>query len=805
MTTGGTEPTWRGWLLAGASAPMLMQGASALAQDAMSPADREPVLVAQAQQTYDFDIPSKPLPQAIADFSAVTGLQVLYTEPSTFGHTAPALRGTFTADQALDRLVAGSGLAYRYTSATTVTLERTVALEENGLAQLEPVTVTATRFATPISDVPAAITIIDRDEIETNPAFTRNIQAGLSQSIPGASLTDARGTSITIRGRDVSYRINGVEISQRGRGSDIAVQDLAPSAFESIDVVRGTDSTFGFGFDGGAVNFRTPQPTPGAAQFTSVAGIDFQTQDLGDSLGYRLRQEVTGTWDRFGYAISGGARFSGTQFDPDGDPYPDTSSFRRSNADVFDVNATFTVSLDEHQAIETTQYYFRAESDPKFELGQPGDIATDQKATSRPASPDDFDLSQNNRQYVSTYSYRHDDLWGNRLDLTGFYQDNNARRSFDNPGRVVGTFDEGNQRYGVRSSVQTPLWFLDDTLFHGAAVTWGVDFQDYEYLRTEIRGPEPQSQVFPEIEERLIAGHLQVNVPVGERIDLTGGLRHEHGKATLADIEGRPRGGDFEGGDLDFDTTLYNAGLTFHLTDELNVYGSFSQSAGILDFGRGSVRVNRAEDLEPELDPTDQFEIGFRGDYEQWQFTAAAFYSRSELGQSFELDPSGNVAVPVPRPRQNWGVELTLDTQPLEELWVGGTFSFNDGREELADGTSVAQSHLTTVPPTFTGYVDYRPFPWWRNRLTVTHRVASGEQDDRIRNGLRGSEALDAKTFVNLFARLEPGFVPGALDLGIENLLNTREFDVAAQGQPRLDRLFLYPARTFTVTYRLDW
>ena len=655
------------------------------------------VEIAQAEATYVFNIASKPLPEAMIDFSVVTGLELLYTEPAPFGQTAPALQGTLTANQALDRLTAGSGLSYRYTNANTITLQREVAQKNDEQIRLKPVTVTAARFETPISEVPTAITVIGRDEIESNPVFGNNIQNGLSQSIPGGTLNQVGYSDVMIRGRAVSYRINGVEINQRGRGSDTALQDLSPSAFDSIEVVRGADSTFGFGFDGGAINFRTPRPTPGDPQFTSLVGIDFQTKDFNDSLGYRLRQDVTGTQGRFGYAISGGGRFFGTQFDPEGDPYPDTMTFNKANADVFDVNNTFTFALDDVQSLETTQYYFQSGNDPKFKPGKPGNVAADRKATSLPITGSHFDKIKQ-LQYVSTYRYRHENLSGNRLDLTGFYQHNDSKRGIDKT-RVVGTYDEVNKRYGLRSSVETPVRLLDDTLFGGAAVIWGVDYQDYKYQRSAIRGPKPRKRVFPDVEEQLVAGHFQLRLPVGDRVDLTAGLRHERGKATLGDVtEKRPSGKKtpFKGGKVDFDTTLYNAGLTFHLTDALNAYGSFSQSAGTLDFGRGSVSVNRAVDLKPKLDPTDQFEIGLRGDFGQWQFTAATFYSHSKLGQSFKLDPTGNVGVPVKRPRKNWGAELTLDTQLLEKLGIGGTFSFNDGEENWRTGR---RSHKATLIP----------------------------------------------------------------------------------------------------------
>lgn len=80
--------------------------------------------ITQNQKTYNFNIPSKTLPRAIADLSSITGLQVLYTERTTFDHTAPALKGNYVADDALAQLLEGSGLIARFTSANAVTIEK---------------------------------------------------------------------------------------------------------------------------------------------------------------------------------------------------------------------------------------------------------------------------------------------------------------------------------------------------------------------------------------------------------------------------------------------------------------------------------------------------------------------------------------------------------------------------------------------------------------------------------------------------------------------------------------------------------
>jgi len=123
--------------LAAAIALLAVPTLPAMAQDN---ADQPPA-VDQAEQTYAFDIPAQPLARAITDFSAVTGVQVLYTEQAKVDHTAPALQGNYTVNQALQRLLAGTGVNYRFTGENSVTLE--VAQNGDGPLRLAPINVEA--------------------------------------------------------------------------------------------------------------------------------------------------------------------------------------------------------------------------------------------------------------------------------------------------------------------------------------------------------------------------------------------------------------------------------------------------------------------------------------------------------------------------------------------------------------------------------------------------------------------------------------------------------------------------------------
>jgi hemoglobin/transferrin/lactoferrin receptor protein len=81
--------------------------------------------------TYVFDIPSKPLLAALADFTATTGVQVVRPGAQKLAGEAPAVKGRQDTESALRQLLAGSGLTWRATGPRTVTLA--------GVGDMEPV------------------------------------------------------------------------------------------------------------------------------------------------------------------------------------------------------------------------------------------------------------------------------------------------------------------------------------------------------------------------------------------------------------------------------------------------------------------------------------------------------------------------------------------------------------------------------------------------------------------------------------------------------------------------------------------
>jgi hypothetical protein len=93
-----------------------------------------------------FDIPSQPLHEALQQYSSVTGRSLLYDSKAVLGRTSAPLIGLYTPQDALQLLIAGSGMTARYTSAEAFMLVPQAA---------EPVAATPQEsIATPEADLP---------------------------------------------------------------------------------------------------------------------------------------------------------------------------------------------------------------------------------------------------------------------------------------------------------------------------------------------------------------------------------------------------------------------------------------------------------------------------------------------------------------------------------------------------------------------------------------------------------------------------------------------------------------------------
>jgi iron complex outermembrane recepter protein len=227
---------------------------------------------AQPPEQFSFELPAEKLSQALRDVAVRTGRNVIAPSDLIGLQQAPPLTGRFTAEEAVARLLAGTGLRYRIVQGALV-IERIpfvgaeVAGSSNGSAQEIVITGTNVRGAPPSSPV---ITLTKRDIDEAAPAsveellrkLPQNLSSGVAEenvgvSGTGADITD-QGAGIDLRGlgqRATLVLVNGRRVAPSGTGSYVDVSMIPVSALERVEVLTdGASAIYGSDAVGGVVN-----------------------------------------------------------------------------------------------------------------------------------------------------------------------------------------------------------------------------------------------------------------------------------------------------------------------------------------------------------------------------------------------------------------------------------------------------------------------------------------------------------------------------------------------------------------------
>ncbi|WP_054885989.1 TonB-dependent receptor [Pseudomonas sp. NBRC 111130] len=214
---------------------------------------------------YRFNIAQQPLVEAINAFSKVTGWQVGFSAELAEGVASPGVQGALPAEAALKRLLQGTGLSLRKISNGNVVLERQTA---GNVIALQQMTVSATRNAQDVSQVPSTVTVQTREQLDRQ--NVNNIQE-LVRYEPGVSVggTGQRSglNGYNIRGIDgerVLTQIDGVSIPDSffyGPYAQTQRNYVDPEIVKRVEILRGPASVlYGSNAIGGAVSYFTLDP-----------------------------------------------------------------------------------------------------------------------------------------------------------------------------------------------------------------------------------------------------------------------------------------------------------------------------------------------------------------------------------------------------------------------------------------------------------------------------------------------------------------------------------------------------------------
>lgn len=139
---------WRRALLASTVMSGLIWSALAEARaQTAGPVDTIEQAQGQTARTVQFNIPAQDLDTAMTRLADQAGIRLLGASGDLAGKRTAGLAGNYTVSQALNALLAGSGVTWRFSEANTVVLERTGpgagAAIGTGAVQLDPVKVQA--------------------------------------------------------------------------------------------------------------------------------------------------------------------------------------------------------------------------------------------------------------------------------------------------------------------------------------------------------------------------------------------------------------------------------------------------------------------------------------------------------------------------------------------------------------------------------------------------------------------------------------------------------------------------------------
>ena len=231
---------------------------------------------AVAPVTLAADIPAQPLAQALGEFARHTGLQLVYVSSVVRNKKSHAVSAGLSVNEALTRLLKGTGLRFEYLTQETIDIVAAAPPEKRTQtpAEGEPfqVIVTASRREEILQDVPITIQAITGDHLRELSVttfddllkYTTNIT--YSGNGPGTGNIFIRGLGSYGSGNqgqsdaapfpNVALYLDEQAMQFPGRNNDVYMVDL-----ERVEVLEGPQGTlFGGGAQAGAIRHITNKP-----------------------------------------------------------------------------------------------------------------------------------------------------------------------------------------------------------------------------------------------------------------------------------------------------------------------------------------------------------------------------------------------------------------------------------------------------------------------------------------------------------------------------------------------------------------
>lgn len=230
------------------------------------------------------DLPAEALDKSINHLAQQTGVQIIFASSLTTGKHAPALKGEYSAREALQKLLQGSGLEVTSQGDNTFTLRAQASSQNNVLEEVHVLgkldtreqnlafdgrnsysakrSFTGTKSSTSLLETPRSINVVTRAQMDD--LGVQTITEALRYT-PGVVLqyanTDSRYDWMTVRGFSPPTRyLDGLRLPFGANGYSQAKID--PYLLERVEILKGpASSLYGQSSPGGMLALSSKLPT----------------------------------------------------------------------------------------------------------------------------------------------------------------------------------------------------------------------------------------------------------------------------------------------------------------------------------------------------------------------------------------------------------------------------------------------------------------------------------------------------------------------------------------------------------------
>jgi iron complex outermembrane receptor protein len=793
-------------VVAGLFAPVLAQAQNS---DAGQGASNLKQSASAQERLVTLALPAQPLDLALTRFADQAGLHLLYTTADVEGLQAPALNGQVSVTQALQTLLAGSGMSWQFSDARTVILRRAAAPAAS--LNLKPIEVSvASRTSTAISEIPGTVWVVDQTQLREQLQTGVSLKEAIGKLVPGLDLAPEGRSNYgqNMRGRSVLVMIDGVS-QNSSRELSRQFDSISPFNVERVEVLSGASAIYGGGATGGIINIVTKKGEPGPARFETQVGASSGFNNS-DDLSTRVAQSVSGGNERISGRLGVALEKNEAFYDGGGDQiFIDYTQTDLQYNRTIDLMGSLAMQFDEQQSLDLLAQYYDSGNDGNTAIYFPN------LSYQKPSNLEDAelrggystDLEPRSKRVLFNANYHHNDVLGQDFYLQASYrkEDNNFFPfPYYNTGKPTGSkgvyFAASQQNFEV-----TSLKALFAKTFSDFKLTYGVDLDRERFnaqqsvfdqrtssesggldLDTVSKAPRYRSYRVDGL-----SGYAQLDWHATDNLTVSGGARRQQMDVEVSDFKGVP------GGNNDYQVNLFNLGTIYDFKNGHQLWVNYGEGFDLPDPAKFYDKPGLSVDDNPLAGiKSRQVETGWRYSDSDWDAQAALYYIWSD--KAITTDSATLTIDVVDKKSRDYGFEGAL-TRHFASGWeAGSTLHLVRSEEEDASGDWIKRDARYASLSKSTAFVGWKGD---RSSARLQGNHAFTLKDD-------ADHTIDGYTTFDLLGSHDTAF--GTFSGGIQNLLDKQYSTVWGQRaklfySPTYGPEYLYDYQGRGRTYTLSW